>query len=47
MDHIAIDLGSQESQVCVRGPDGAILEEREVAKRRRGTCGLTAMSRRG
>ena len=25
MDHIAIDLGSQESQVCVRGPDGTIL----------------------
>lgn len=33
MEHIAIDLGSQESQVCVRGADGAVLEERKVATR--------------
>jgi transposase len=30
MDHIAIDLGSRESQVCVRRADGEILEERRV-----------------
>ena len=28
MDHIAVDLGSRESQLCVRGSDGAMLEER-------------------
>jgi transposase len=27
MDHIGIDLGGRESQVCVRNSDGAILEE--------------------
>lgn len=27
MDHIGIDLGGRESQVCVRHSDGAILEE--------------------
>lgn len=27
MDHIAIDLGGAESQICVRGPDGQIVEE--------------------
>jgi transposase len=27
MDHIAIDLGGAESQICVRSPDGSILEE--------------------
>jgi hypothetical protein len=27
MDHIAIDLGGLESQICVRGPDGQVLEE--------------------
>jgi transposase len=27
MDHIAIDLGGLESQICVRGPDGQIIEE--------------------
>jgi transposase len=27
MDHIAIDLGSAESQICVRSPDGKIIEE--------------------
>ena len=29
MQHVAIDLGSKESQVCVRGADGAILHERK------------------
>ncbi len=29
MDHIAIDLGGKDSQICVRGPDGKILEERK------------------
>lgn len=33
MDHIAIDLGSRESQVCVRKADGEILEERRVGTR--------------
>jgi transposase len=33
MDHIAIDLGSRESQVCVRRADGEILEERRVGTR--------------
>src|SRR5262245_72551 len=28
MDHIAVDLGGRESQIGVRGSDGAILEER-------------------
>jgi transposase len=30
MDHIAIDLGGRESQVCVRSADGQITEERRV-----------------
>lgn len=34
MQHVAIDLGSRESQVCVRGPDGQILEERRHPTRR-------------
>lgn len=29
MNHVAIDLGSRVSQVCIRGEDGAILEERK------------------
>ena len=33
MDHIAIDLGSRESQVCVRASDGRILEEQRVGTR--------------
>jgi transposase len=33
MDHIAIDLGSRESQVCVRTATGEILEERRVGTR--------------
>jgi predicted NBD/HSP70 family sugar kinase len=28
MQHIAIDLGGRESQICVRNPAGEILEER-------------------
>jgi transposase len=31
MDHIGIDLGSRESQVCVRHSDGTIVEERRCA----------------
>ena len=27
MDHIGIDLGGRESQVCVRNGEGVILEE--------------------
>jgi len=30
MDHIAIDLGGTESQICVRAQDGSILEEVRV-----------------
>jgi transposase len=28
MEHVAIDLGGRESQVCVRGADGTLVEER-------------------
>ncbi len=28
MEHLAIDLGGKESQICVRGSDGQIVEER-------------------
>lgn len=28
MEHLAIDLGGRESQICVRGSDGQIVEER-------------------
>jgi transposase len=31
MEHIAIDLGSRESQICIRSEQGAILLERKVA----------------
>jgi len=31
MEHVAIDLGSRKSQVCVRRTDGSILEERKIA----------------
>lgn len=37
MDHIAIDLGSRESQVCVRAATGEIVEERRVGTRSLGT----------
>jgi transposase len=33
MEHIAIDLGTRESQVCVRSEGGEILEERRIATR--------------
>jgi transposase len=33
MEHIAIDLGAKESQVCVRKGDGEIVEERRIATR--------------
>lgn len=33
MQHFAIDLGSMESQICVRTPDGEIALERKVATR--------------
>lgn len=33
MNHVAIDLGGRESQICVRGADGAILEEKRHATR--------------
>jgi transposase len=33
MEHLAIDLGGRESQVCVRGADGTILEEKRWATR--------------
>jgi len=33
MDHIAIDLGSRESQICVRAGDGTIQEERRLGTR--------------
>ncbi len=31
MDHIAIDVGGRESQICVRRGDGTIAEERRCA----------------
>lgn len=33
MEHIAIDLGARESQLCVRGADGEVVEERRIATR--------------
>src|SRR5262245_41711158 len=30
MEHLAIDLGSRESQICVRSSDGTILKEERV-----------------
>ena len=30
MDHVAIDLGSRKSQICVRSADGTILEEKRL-----------------
>jgi len=32
MQHVAIDLGGRESQVCVRAEDGQILDERKIAR---------------
>jgi transposase len=34
VQHVAIDLGGRESQVCVRRSDGTIMEETRVATRR-------------
>jgi transposase len=34
MHHAAIDLGSKESQICIRQPDGAIVEERKLPTRK-------------
>jgi transposase len=34
MDHVAIDLGGQESQVCRRRADGTIFDEKKVPTRR-------------
>ena len=36
MQHLAIDLGGRESQICVRGPKEEILEERKVPTKRLG-----------
>jgi transposase len=33
VDHVAIDLGGRESQVCVRASDGTLLEETRMATR--------------
>ena len=33
MQHVAIDLGGRESQICVRAPDGKIIEERRYPTR--------------
>lgn len=33
MEHIAIDLGGRESQICIRAADGQVLEERRCATR--------------
>lgn len=34
MNHAAIDLGGKESQICIRQPDGTIIEERKVPTRK-------------
>jgi len=34
MQHVAIDLGSKESQICIRRPDGSILDERKYPTRK-------------
>ena len=36
MDHLAIDLGGRESQICVRASDGRILDERRWPTRQLG-----------
>src|SRR5262245_48330082 len=33
VDHVAIDVGGRESQICVRSGDGTIVEERRIATR--------------
>ena len=37
MDHIAIDLGGTESQICVRSSDGTIVDETRCSTRRLGS----------
>ena len=39
MEHIGIDLGSRDSQVCVRDDAGAILEEARCTTTGLGCCG--------
>jgi hypothetical protein len=34
MHHAPIDLGGRESQICIRQPDGAIVEERKLPTRK-------------
>ena len=34
-NHVAIDLGGKESQICIGEPDGASAEERKVPTRKR------------
>lgn len=34
MHHAAIDLGGKESQICIRQPDGTIVEERKLPTRK-------------
>jgi transposase len=34
MQHVAVDLGGTESQICVRAEDGRILQERKIPTRR-------------
>lgn len=34
MNHAAIDLGGKESQICIRQPDGTIIEERKFPTRK-------------
>ena len=34
MEHLAIDLGGRESQICVRSIDGQIVKERRWRTRR-------------
>jgi hypothetical protein len=36
MEHVAIDLGGRESQVCVRAADGTIVEEKRCRTRELG-----------
>lgn len=49
MEHVAIDLGSRESQICVRQADGTILEEKRLPTRklaedlRRRSCSRVVM----
>jgi transposase len=33
MNHVAVDLGSKQSQFCVRKPDGSVVQEAKVANR--------------